>query len=334
MLNVALVGLGYWGSKVAQALTRTPGVSLGWLVDGNQELLDHHARDFPSVERVSDLSQVLDEALLDAVVIATPADTHVRLATQSLRSDKHVLVEKPLALSVSESECLVALASTCQKTLMVGHTFLYNEAVLQAKRLIDNGDLGRIQYLNFVRTNLGTLRSDTSVLWDLASHDIAMALWLIGRQPISVTAVGQAWINPGRAEFCTLWINFPKNVVVQIVVSWLSPERLRKFNIVGDKAMLSVDDANQATPLILHSKFISKSLSQFGGSRLEHVDEGSVSLEFNWKEPLVNQLGDFAQACNSGVSPRSDGIFGVYVVKVLEAAEQSMNESGATVAIV
>lgn len=334
MLNVALVGLGYWGSKLAHAVTRTPGASLRWLVEADQELLDQHVRDFPLASGSNDLSEVLGDADVDAVVIATPASTHVNLAAESLLSGKHVFVEKPLALSVGDSESIVRMASERKKTLMVGHTFLYNEAVLQAKKLIDGGDLGAVQYLNFVRTNLGPLRADTSVLWDLATHDVSMALWLIGEQPTSVTAVGQAWINPGREDFATVWLHFPKNVVAQISVSWLSPERLRKFNIVGDAAMLSVDDANQATPLVLHSKFVSQSRAESGGTRLEHVDKGSVLLDFNWSEPLVNQLREFVQVCDSAVPPRSDGVFGVSVVKVLEAAEKSMNKNGAPVEIV
>jgi len=339
MVNIALVGLGYWGSKLARAIIRTPGLDLVWLVEPNVEVLDRQKLEFPGVQCSVDLDFVLDDRAVEAVAIATPANTHRELAIKCLDKGKHLFVEKPLSLSLKDARSIVKKADQSGRTLMVGHTFLYNEAVIVAKKIIEDDSMGDLQYLNFSRTNLGPIRPDTNVVWDLAAHDISMALWLTSAVPLSVSARGAAWINPGREDFATIWLEFPKNICAQVTVSWLSPERVRRFNVVGSRGMLSVDDANQATPLVFHSKYVSDELVHFANLenredvRLTPIDEGSLILDFSWSEPLVNQLGSFVESVTTGATPQSDGAFGLSVVTVLEAVQHSMRKRGSPVAI-
>lgn len=331
MSRIVLVGLGYWGIKLARAVSRTSGLELGWIVEPRDDLREGHRREFPGAFLTNTLTEALADESVVAVVIATPASTHRQLVADCLVAGKHVFVEKPLALSERDAADLVYLAREHRRVLMVGHTFLFNQAVLEAGNVIEAGQLGDLQYLNFTRTNFGPVRPDTSVLWDLASHDVAIALWLVGNGPLGVSCVAKHWNSRGLADSATLWIEFPTNVVAHIEVSWLYPERVRKFSIVGSKAMLVVDDTNQATPLTYHSKHLGSDAEVQSASETVAFDFGERLLDFSWTEPLVNELSEFSSAILSGVAPRSSGAFGLSVVSVLEAADKSAKQRGAFV---
>ena len=333
MLKIGLVGLGYWGSKLARAIERTPNMSLTAVIDGSTKALAGHRTIAPDVRGYTSVEAALEDATLDAMVVATPAATHFTVGSLCLEGGKDLLIEKPLALSTSEGDKLVNLAAEQGRVLMVGHTFLYNPAVARAKKLLTIGSLGDLQYMSFVRTNLGPLRADANVVWDLAAHDVAVSLWLAGHVPLSVSAVGGTWINSGTPDLASIWLGFPAGIKAQIQVSWLSPERRRNIQVVGSAGMLTIDDSNQATPLVSHAKFVPKNHETSEGAvlRLSTVDEGSVVVDVTWSEPLVNELSAFAEAVIRRSAPLSDGVFGSEVVKVLEAAQMSMESEGTPV---
>lgn len=328
-IAVAVIGLGYWGSKIAGVVDRTPGLRLSWLVDENRKSLNRVGKIFPGVETTDNVAQVFADGETEAVAICTPAGTHHRLAMDALAAGKALFVEKPLTLSSKDGREVVARAKEQKQTLMVGHTFLFNQAILDASEIIREGFLGEILHLSFTRTNLGPIRSDTNAVWDLASHDVAIALSVLGRKPRVVSARGSSWVSPPRQDTGSVWMEFENNTSCQIDVSWLSPERERKLQIIGSKAMLTFDDADQTFPLKLHTK---RAITrQRRGKKItptQIVDEGLVNLNFIWSEPLANELKAFELALREKTAPKSDGAFGLEVVEVLEAIQESLDSDG------
>lgn len=335
--KVALVGLGYWGPKIARNISKVPNTELSWIVDSNSKSLAEASSDFPTAKVSQDISQMLLDDAVDAVMIATPAATHAKLIEHCLMSGKHVFVEKPLSTSHHDAEKLTQLADSLGLVLMVGHTFVYNQAVRDTRQLILEGKLGDIQHLDFVRTNLGIVRPDTNVVWDLASHDVSISMWLLRTKPLAVSAQGATWINPGRVDTASIALHFPNNVLATIYVSWLSPKRVRELSVVGSEKMLTLDDTNQATPLLLHSKTISGELTHFmrnGHSetvRITSLDEGTVELPFDWKEPLFEECLHFIDSITSQTSPETSGQFGSDVVEVLSSIDVSLQNKGALI---
>lgn len=336
-VQVALVGLGYWGPKIARNISKVPSASLSWIVDSNPVSLTEASIDFPEARVTKDISEMLMDPTVDAVMIATPAATHAKLIDLCLKSGKHVFVEKPLATSLADSEKLTLLADSLGLVLMVGHTFIYNQAVRDTKQLISTGKLGKIQHIDLVRTNLGIVRPDTNVVWDLASHDVSISMWLLGLKPIAVSAQGAAWINTGRVDTATISLFFPNNVLVTIHVSWLSPKRIRELSIVGSEKMLTLDDTNQVTPLLLHSKKITNEFTDYVSNgkaekvRIASIDEGTVELPFDWREPLYEECLHFVDSVLTNTSPETNGQFGTDVVEVLTSIDISLNRKGALV---
>lgn len=328
-ITVAVIGLGYWGSKIARVVESTPGLRLSWLADPDQQSRTRAKELFPGARVTGNVATVLSDRDVDAVAICTPAGTHHEIAMDALAVGKAVFVEKPLTLSSKDGREVVARAREQKQTLMVGHTFLFNQAILDASEIIRGGSLGEILHLSFTRTNLGPIRSDTNAVWDLASHDVAIALSMLGRKPRFVSARGSSWVSPPRQDTSSVWMVFESNTSCQIDVSWLSPERERKLQIIGSKAMLTVDDADQTFPLKLHSK---RAITcQHSGKKItptQVVDDGLVNLNFIWSEPLANELKAFELSLREKTAPKSDGAFGLEVVEVLEAIQESLDSDG------
>jgi predicted dehydrogenase len=267
---------------------------------------------------------------VDGVIVATPVSTHFRLAWDALRHGKHVLVEKPLARTRAECQALIDLARSRGLALMVGHTFEYNPAVEALKNMIDNGELGRIYYAYGLRTNLGIFQKDINVLWDLAPHDISIMLYLLGQAPVSVSAVGEAYVQPGIQDVAHMTLNFPNQIQAHIHVSWLDPCKVRRITIVGSKKMVVYDDVEPLEKLKVYDKGVDKP---------EHTDTyGEFQLSYRYgnitiptipaHEPLKMECAHFADCILHDRSPRSDGLSGLRVVKVLESAQISLLNGG------
>ena len=250
-----------------------------------------------------------------------------------------MLVEKPIVDDSIFGTSLVDLAAEAGLVLMVGHVFLFNEAILAAKRFVDEGERGDVFHVTMVRTNLGPIRYDVNVNWDLAAHDVSIANYLLGSEPLSVSAVGGSWINQNIADAVFATLRYPRNVLVNLHLSWLSPRKVRDITIVGSEKMLTVDDLSLSEPIRIHDKGVSAeritpTWTDNYLSFRSSVRDGAIHIpKVNLNEPLRAECRHFLESVRSGETPRSDGAFGVSVVRVLEAIDRSIASSGAEHAV-
>jgi predicted dehydrogenase len=271
----------------------------------------------------------MHDARVDAVLIATPTATHYELGRQALETGKHVLIEKPLATRSREAAELVRLAEERELMLMVGHVFEYNAAIRAVDELIKSGELGEIFYMSFERTNLGPVRTDVGALWDLASHDASIMCDFMSAAPVSVTAKGQSYLNPGIDDVVFATFNFDGGIAAHVHASWLNPSKVRQVTVVGSKKMVICDDLDLRYPVRVYDKCVSPpSLSEITGTFLQHktlvVDSGATIPVIQTKEPLLTEVDDFFECILSGGRPRADGVSGWRVVRVMEAAAESI----------
>ena len=338
-IGVAVIGVGHWGPNLARNLHNELGVELRWVVDRDPDRLDYVRQSLPGVGTSTTVDDVWSDPEVDAVVIATPTSTHGKLVEEALRSGKHVLVEKPIVDDSVLGTSLVDLAAELGLVLMVGHVFLFNEAILVAKRLLDEGELGEVFHVTMVRTNLGPIRYDVNVNWDLAAHDVSIANYLLGSGPLSVSAVGGSWINPDIVDAVFATLRYPGNILVNLHLSWLSPRKVRDITIVGSEKMLTVDDLSLTEPIRIHDKGVSAeritpTWTDNYMSFRSSVRDGAIHIpKVNLNEPLKAECRHFLENVRSGETPRSDGAFGVGVVRVLEAIDRSLESSGSEHAV-
>jgi predicted dehydrogenase len=243
MLNIAQIGVGYWGPNLLRNLVTNKRCNVSVVAELSNKRRDYVKALYPATKTIADVNVVFADESIDAVVIATPVATHFELAMKALEAGKHILVEKPLARSVREIEQIGKLAEQRDLVAMVGHTFLFNSAVRYVKMLIDSGQLGDIRYINSQRLNLGRIRSDVDALWNLAPHDISIIqYWLDDPQPETVMRRGMHFIQDGVDDVVFLNIKYPNNVMANIHVSWLDPNKVRLMTVVGSKKMVVYDD--------------------------------------------------------------------------------------------
>ena len=273
---------------------------------------------------------MFDDDATHAVVVATPADTHCRLACEAFEAGKHVFVEKPMAVSEEECRQMVAAAEKADRKLMVGHTFLFNNAVYRIKELIDSGELGEIYYVYINRVNLGLFREDCNVVWDLAPHDIAILNWLMGSSPDRLTAVGHSYVQPDIEDVAFVNLQYPGNVMAHLHVSWLDPNKVRTITVVGSKKMLVYDDVSNTEKLRVYDKGVNvmPHYDTFGEFQLSYRYGDIVLPRIEDSELLKNEAEHFIDAICNGGALRSDGLGGLEVVRALEAACDSIREGG------
>jgi predicted dehydrogenase len=240
-LRFAVIGYGYWGPHLTRSLARLPMGRLAYIVDTSADRRQMAQWEYPSARVTGSIEEVLDSDV-DAVVVATPIHTHYPLARAALERGKHVLVEKPLAGSTEHAEALAMLAKQQGRVLMVGHTFMYNAAVEELRGLVQSGSLGRVYYVDATRANLGLFQKDINVIWDLAPHDLSILGYVFGLNPIRVSAHGGAFVRHKVNDVVQLTLVYPNGVLALLHVSWLSPSKIRRFTIVGDRKMVVYDD--------------------------------------------------------------------------------------------
>jgi predicted dehydrogenase len=338
MLRTALVGTGYWGPNLANAIERTGKAVVEWLCDANPKNLSALARRYPHAKATTDIGEIMHDARVDAVLIATPTATHYELGKRALETGKHVLIEKPLATRSREAAELVRLAEERELVLMVGHVFEYNAAIRAVDELIKSGELGEIYYMSFERTNLGPVRTDVGALWDLASHDASIMCDFMSAAPVSVTATGGSYLNPGIDDVVFATFIFDHGATAHVHASWLNPSKVRQITVVGSKKMAVCDDLDLRSPVRLYDKRVSlPPLSEITGSFLQHktlvVDSGAIIPVIQSKEPLLAEVDEFFECILSGMRPRADGVSGWRVVRMMEAASDSIAHNSVVVAI-
>jgi predicted dehydrogenase len=331
-LRVGVVGCGYWGPYLVRNLHDMPDVDLVGVADRRPERLAYALRTYPTVRPFADHSELFD-ADVDAVVLATPIHTHFALAREALLAGKHVLVEKPLATSVAEAAELVRLAREMDRTLMVGHTFLYNPAVRELRRLVESGELGRIYYADSARLNLGLFQRHSNVVWDLAPHDVSILTYVLGQVPLRVSARGRACIQPDVHDVCYLELIFPDGSA-NVHVSWLDPDKVRRLTLVGDRRMAVYNDVSTVEKLRIYDRGVeAPAIDNYGEFELAYRHGQIVIPHLQWREPLRLECEHFAQCVRTGARPLSDGEQGLAVVAVLEAASRSLELGGERVPV-
>lgn len=332
-LRMAVFGAGHWGPNLIRNFHNRQASEVAWVIDRDESRLALTGSRYPGIRLAADPGAALTDSAVDAVVVATPTATHYELAAAALRAGKHVLVEKPIATRVEEAEELCALAARQGLVLMVGHVFLFNSGIRQVKEYLRAGRLGRVFYIAMVRTNLGPIRMDVNAAWDLAAHDIAIANDWLEAVPASVAAQGGCWINQGveDAAFATLW--YPRNVIVHLHVSWLSPRKVRDITVVGAEAMLTFDDMNLSEPIRVYDKRVTDQrtvgfIDTFASFRTS-IREGDIVIpRVALGEPLKAECDHFVECVATGARPVSDGASGAAAVRVLAAMTRSMASGG------
>jgi predicted dehydrogenase len=334
MIRVAVIGAGHWGPNLIHNLHNHRRSEVLRVVDRDTARLDAVKLRFQDIEVGTDAEAVFRDEAVEAVVIATPTNTHFALASAALEAGKHVLVEKPLADCSEKAEQLCALAEEVGRILMVGHVFVFNAAARAAKEYLVQNELGRVYYLSMVRTNLGPIRVDVNAAFDLAAHDISLANYWLDAQPLTASAVGGAWINGGVEDAVFATLRYPNEVLVNLHASWLNPRKAREITIVGDRKMLTFDDVNMTQPLRLYDKQVMDERTQasfvdsFSSFRMS-VREGDVLVpRVQMSEPLRNECEHFLDCVSSGQRPLSGGAEGLAVVRALDAITRSLAERG------
>jgi predicted dehydrogenase len=334
MIRVAVVGAGAWGINHVRAFSRTGGAELVMVADASAAARDRALAIAPGVRLAGDFGQVLTAPEVDAVVLATPAKHHAEQARLALNAGKHVLVEKPLALSVADAHAVVSAAETHKRILMVGHLMLYHPAVERLKAIIDSGELGRIFYMYAVRVNLGRVRPDENALWSLAPHDISMIEYLLGDEPESVSARGGIYLQSRIEDVVFVNLRFRSGVSAQIQVSWLDPRKERRLTIVGSQKMAEFDDVAPADKIKVYDKGFDRPPAFTEYEQFLSIRNGQVRApQLEMVEPLERECRHFIDCIAEGKRPLTDGHSALRVVRVLEAAQESLEADGAPVEV-
>jgi len=325
MVNVAVVGCGYWGRNLVRNFSELKALHALYDVDEKkaQELKTH----YPQVKLAGSLIEIFQDPSIHGVIVATPAESHYRVVKEALQAGKDVFVEKPLALRVREGEELVALAKGRDRLLMVGHLLEYHPGIIKLKQIISNGELGKINYIHSTRLNLGKFRTEENILWSFAPHDISVILLLLGEMPQEVSAHGGSYLNQGIADVTMTTMDFPSGVKSHIFVSWLHPYKEQKLVIVGDRKMAVFDDVVPKDKLLLFSHRIDW-IERIPVPRKEDAEV----IHFEMEEPLKAECRHFLDCLQTRQRPRTDGENGLRVLEILDLCQRSLQEGGKVLA--
>lgn len=336
-VNVAVIGLGYWGPNYLRALSQTSKVNVKYLCDNDQEKFSGFSG--KNYDLVSDYRVLADDPLLDAVLVVTPASTHFEIAKLMLESGKHALVEKPLTMSYREAAELWHLSEELNKVLMVGHVYVYNPAVNYIKDMLSKGQLGRLYYGVGLRMGLGPIRRDANCLWDLAPHELSMLDYLLGKMPAYVGAQVSSFLQRDRSiyDYATAHITYDDGFSFTLTVSWYSPEKIRLLNLMGSRKMVKFDDTNKSNPLTIYEKRASleplEPQADYGAHQVK-IREGNTIIPYiNQEEPLLLQVNHFIDSIINDSRPLTDGCQGARVVAIIESMEESVKKKGSLVEV-
>lgn len=339
MTRIGVIGAGHWGPNLIRNFHSSGRSRVVAVADRDAKRLARIGGLYPEVACLPDGADLLRRDDLDAVVIATPTATHHAVAKAALERGLDVFIEKPLARTAAEADDLVRAAATAKKLLFVGHVFLFNEGIRAVKKRIDAGELGRINYVQSLRTNLGPVRTDVSALWDLASHDVSIFQYWLGGRPHKATGKGGVYINRGIEDVVFATVEYPSGALANLQASWLSPQKIRQITVVGDRKMLVFDDMNLQEPLRVYDKGMAEPsgdqpiVDSFAGFR-SSIREGDIHIpRVVLGEPLKAECEHFLDCLHKGATCLSGGEVGAEVVRILEAIETSMRGGSSEVAL-
>jgi predicted dehydrogenase len=323
--TVGVAGLGYWGPNLARNFAALPNAELRWCCDDRPEVRERFAAQYTGARVTGDLDDLLADAGLDAVVLATPVPTHAALAIRVLEAGKHCFVEKPLALTVAGAERVVEAARAADRVLMVGHLLQYHPGVNKLKEIAASGELGDIHYIYGNRLNLGKLRADENALWSLGAHDVSVVLHLADEEPSEMWARGESYMREGVEDVVFAFLRFPSGLAAHLHLSWLDPHKERRFTIVGSRRMATFDDMDAERKITVYDKGFDEKADTYGEYITRSGDIWSPRVPN--AEPLRLECEHFVDCVRRGAEPSSGGANGLAVVRVLEGLQQSLDRS-------
>jgi predicted dehydrogenase len=328
-VRVGAVGCGYWGPNVIRNLDAVDGMRLSVICDVDPDRLAPVAARYPLAVATTRIDELLDDARLDAMYLATPVSTHYELARRALLSGKHVLLEKPLATTVEQAQELADLAAARGLVLMVGHTFVFSPPVRKVKELIASGQVGPIYYIETTRVNLGLFQKDVSVVWDLAPHDLSILMYWLHEVPSSVSARARSFHGDALDDVAFLTLEFPSGTLAQVQLSWLAPSKLRRTSIVGRQRMIVYDDLEPVEKVKVYDRGVDRQPASFGEYQLTYRSGDILSPRLDTTEPLYLECAHWLECIRTGREPDASPRSGVDVVRVIQAAERSLRLNGA-----
>lgn len=335
MVRIGVIGCGYWGPNLIRNFSHLKVSQVLVCSDLSEERLKHMRNLYPQIETTTDYRRVLGRKDVDAVVVATPPETHMKLTVEALRAGKHVFVEKPLALSAADGTAMVDEANKARRVLMVGHTFVYTAAVNKIKEVIASGELGEVFYISTTRVNLGIFQENINVVWDLAPHDVSILNFILDSAPESVATQASCNIRKNIEDVAFLTLRYPGDVLAHVHVSWLNPNKIRSTTVVGSKKMLVYDDISALEKIRIYDKGVTVTphYDTFGEFQLSYRYGDILIPRLDDSEPLKVACQHFVDCVEKGASPLSSGAHGLSVVRVLEAAVASMREDGRLISV-
>jgi predicted dehydrogenase len=321
-LRIGVIGCGYWGPNLIRNFVEIPTAHMAAVADLDEARINHIRSRYPQIYTTQDFHDLF-EMNLDGVVVVTPPATHFAIAQECLENNLHVLVEKPFTLNSKDAIKLIQLSEEKDLVLMVGHTFEYNSAVHALKEIIQNGEIGKVLYIDSARLNLGLHQANANVLWDLAPHDISILLFLLEEEPISVSAQGMACAIPGVFDNVYMNLTFPGNILAHVHVSWLDPCKVRRTTVVGSEKMVVYNDIDSNEKIRIYDKRVEvpEYTDGFGEFHCNYRYGDVLIPHMRFQEPLKNECQHFLDCIVERKSPRSDGYDGLRVIKIIETAE-------------
>ena len=333
MIRLGVIGYGYWGPRIVRNFHAVDGCEVAAVSDKSPQALRRVKQTYPAIQVTEDASEILQSSSIDAVAVVTPVWTHFELAKAALENGKHVFVEKPFTSTVAQAEELIELASKKNLQIMVDHTFLFTAAVNKIHELIDDGTLGNLYYFDSTRVNLGLFQHDINVIWDLAPHDLSIMDHLIKTKPEVVMATGQNHLN-GLEDLAYITVYFGNHMIAHIHVNWLSPVKVRTTLIGGEKKMLVWNDLDADEKIKVYDKGVAVTNGQSVHELLVSYRSGDMwAPKLEQTEALEAEAKYFVDCVSNNHAPFNDGLSGLRVVKILEAASRSLKAQGKAVTI-
>jgi predicted dehydrogenase len=332
MIRVGVIGYGYWGPNVVRNFHNTEGFRVEAVCDKSLDILHKARKSYPAMTLTQDAVEMIRSRDIDVVAVVTPAWTHFQLAKAALENGKHVFVEKPFTWSSAEAEELIELAERKRLKIMVDHTFLFTGAVRKIRQMVNEGFLGDLYYYDSLRVNLGLFQHDINVIWDLAPHDLSIMDYLIESEPEAIVATGETHLN-GHEDVAFITLYFPKNIIAHVNVNWLSPVKVRTTLIGGEKRMLVWNDLDADEKIKVYDKGVSLVNNEENLHRLlvSYRSGDMWAPRVEETEALMAELRYFHECLSNNITPHNDGLAGLRIVRMLEAAEKSVKQRGKTV---
>jgi predicted dehydrogenase len=331
MVKFGVVGYGYWGPNVVRNLDRLESAEVVAVCDKSPAARKKVAKAYPDVLVTDDSAELMSSPDIDAIAVVTPVWTHYELAKAALLNGKHIFVEKPFTSNAAQAQELIELAAQRNLKIMVDHTFLFTGAVTKIKQLLDDGSLGKLYYYDSTRVNLGLFQHDVNVVWDLAPHDLSIIDHLIEQTPEAISATGQTHLN-GHEDVAYITVYFPDKVIAHINVNWLSPVKVRTTLIGGEKKMLVWNDLEADEKIKIYDKGVKVTSREGLYDLLVHYRTGDMwAPQIEQVEALTRELAYFVNCISKDETPVNDGEAGLRVVRMLEAANESIKRRGEVV---